>query len=91
MLVSDEAGNQAKARTLIFVDPHNSIQVSNDVSVRVTPGVTRGNILWVDNSTSLTLNWDRVFSNENHVRSNYLVAVHGMGNTLDDTRSEDGE
>ena len=91
MLISDGVGNQAKARTLIFVDPSNTIEVSRDVTVRVSQGVTRGNVIWVDDSTSLTLNWVGVFSNPTHVRSNYLAEVDEMEDTLEDTRADDGK
>ena len=91
MLISDEVGNQAKARTLIFVDPSNTVEISRDVTVQVNQGVTRGNVLWVDDSNSLTLDWGGVFSNPTHVRSNYLAEVAEMEDTLEDTRTDDGK
>ena len=91
MQVSDQAGNIAKARTLIFVDPFNTIRVSDDVTVQVEPGVTRGSVLWVDNATPLQLEWRGVFSNMQHVNSHFLTEVLQMGGVLDDTRPGDGE
>ena len=90
MQVSDQAGNIAKARTLIFVDPFNTIRVSDDVTVQVEPGVTRGSVLWVGNATALQLNWAGVFSNTQHLENHFLSAVIPLNSVLDDANAEDG-
>ena len=90
MLVSDKAGNQAKARTIIFVDPHNTIQLSRDATVAVNPGVTRGNRLYVETYGDISLDWSGVFSNDHHVSSHYLAEVEEMRGAFDDVRANEG-
>ena len=72
MRVSDKVGNEGKARNIIFFDPINRIRISDDVTTRVSPGITSGRVMWVGESGELNLDWGGVFSNQAHVNSNYL-------------------
>ena len=90
MTVSDVAGNSAQARTVLFMDPHNNIQVSRDRPISVQQGVTSDTGMWIPATGELDFDWSGVLSNMFHVNNHFMKEVDRLHDTLDDVLTDDG-
>ena len=91
MTVHDVAGNTARARTLVFSDPHNNIEVADSGVMSVSGGEVSDGAVWVDQSGDVPLSWSSVFSNPLHVSRHYMKEAEQLHDTIDDTLPDDGK
>ena len=76
MSITDNAGNTARARTLLIADQVNHVEKGDLSSIRVNyEPMTDLGIYWIPSTGDTTVQWATLFMNMYHMDNHYLAEV----------------